>query len=147
MMRNSHVVKSLLLLLAALSLAIFISVYIFPVYFYGDDADLLLGGKYFSGNVISIFSLSAPTGQIAEASRMLMWYYYRPLDRILWAASFALFGFNPIPLHAVEIFLFIFTLYNLFKVTNYLSGSKNKLPGFLCVFSLLVFFTLSIGLC
>ena len=140
MARNNHIVKLGLFLLAALLLAIFIGTYIFPIYFSGDDADLLLAGKYFCQHISSIFSLSTPLGQIREVSRMLMWYYYRPLDRILWAASFALFGFNPTPLHAVEIFLFIIAVYNLFKVTNYISGLNNRLPGFICIFSLLALF-------
>ncbi|MGD0336059.1 MAG: carbohydrate binding domain-containing protein [Candidatus Omnitrophota bacterium] len=128
------------ILLIALFLSILIGIYVFPVYFHGDDVNMLLEAKYFSRNVFSVFSLSAPAGQIYKNQRMLMWYYYRPLERLLWVVSFMLFGLNPTPLHVIEIFLFIISLYGLFKITDYLAGLRGKMPAFLCIFVLLILF-------
>jgi hypothetical protein len=140
MPQTNKIFKLVFISTIALLVSVFISAYIFPTYFSGDDADMLVGAKYFSKHIVSIFSIFAPQARISTVSPMLMWHYYRPLERLLWTVYFIFFGINPVPLHVIEIFLFIITLYNLFRITSYLSALPSKTPSFLCVLILLTLF-------
>lgn len=119
--------------------------YVSPAYFKSDDADMLLCAKYFISHPLSIFSVVAPPAHLYEASNMAMWNYYRPVERILWVTSLRIFGFNPKPIHILEIALFICAIYNLFKLTNFFSGAQNKNAGLLFVTAFFSLFPRFIG--
>lgn len=147
MSKISKTTKLFLLICAVVLMSVAVDNYVSPVHFKSDDADMLLCAKYFISHPLLIFSVAAPPARLYEASNMAMWNYYRPVERILWAASFRIFGFNPKPIHILEIALFIFAIYNLFTLTNFFSGTQNKIVGLLFVavfFSLFPQFTGSI---
>lgn len=130
----------LLAVLITLLASIVISNYVFPVYFKSDDADMLACAQYFTKHSISILNIFSYPKPLYETVNMAMWNYYRPLERIIWTIFFALFSFNPHPLHILEIFLLIWSIYNLSKITNILSGLPTKITGMLFILVMITIF-------
>lgn len=98
-----------------------------PPGLYYDDAGCLFGGKYFSSHPFFVFDANLPPllKNVSNLERVF-WFYYRPLERILWTLCFLLLGPNTILLSLLQKLLFLITVYLIYKIGHILS---NRLSG------------------
>ncbi|MCX5693731.1 MAG: hypothetical protein NT014_01145 [Candidatus Omnitrophica bacterium] len=110
-----------------------------PSGLYYDDAGCLHAGKFFLSHPGSLLSFKIPEVlKHAPQFERIPWIYYRPIERIIWAFCFFVFGPNTIMIGLLQKLLFLLSLLMLYKLGRLFLGQSCGVIAVIIFMSILV---------